>query len=59
VVMSLTEDVIAVGSVLLSVFAPFILFAVIAVFLIISFLMVRKIISAMKAMMSRLRRVFT
>jgi hypothetical protein len=48
-----------VGSVLLSVFAPFILFAVIAVFLIISFLMVRKIISAMKAMMSRLRRVFT
>lgn len=59
VVMSLTEDVIAVGSVLLSVFAPFILFAVIAIFLIISFLMVRKIISAMKAMMSRLRRVFT
>ena len=59
VVMSLTEDVIAVGSVLLSVFAPFILFAVIAVFLIISFLMVRKIMSAMKAMMSRLRRVFT
>jgi hypothetical protein len=59
VVMSLTEDVIAVGSVLLSVFAPFILFAVIAVFLIISFLMARKIISAMKAMMSRLRRAFT
>ena len=59
VVMSLTEDVIAVGSVLLSVFAPFILFAVIAIFLIISFLMARKIISAMKAMMSRLRRVFT
>jgi hypothetical protein len=58
-VMSLTEDVIAVGSVLLSVFAPFILFAVIAVFLIISFLMARKIISAMKAMMSRLRRAFT
>ena len=59
VVVSLTEDVIAVGSVLLSVFAPFILFAVIAVFLIISFVMMRKIVNAMKAMMLRLRRVFT
>jgi hypothetical protein len=59
VVVSLTEDVIAVGSVLLSVFAPFILFAVIAIFLTISFLMLRKIVSTMKAMMLRLRSVFT
>ena len=59
VVVSLTEDVIAVGSVFLSIFAPFILFAVIAVFLIISFLMLRRIVNAMKAMMLRLRRVFT
>ena len=58
VVVSLTEDVIAVGSVLLSVFAPFILFAVIAIFLTISFLMLRKIMNAMKAMMLRLRQVF-
>lgn len=59
IVVSLTEDVIAVGSVLLSVFAPFVLFAVIAVFLIVSFLMLRKIASALKAMMSRLRQVFS
>jgi hypothetical protein len=59
IVASVTEDVIAVGSILLSVFAPFILFAVIAVFLVISFLMARKIVSAMKGMMLRLRRAFT
>ena len=59
VVVSLTEDVIAVGSVLLSIFAPFVLFAVIAVFLAVSFLMLRKIVSALKAMMLRLRQVFS
>ena len=58
IVASLTEDVIAVGSILLSVFAPFILFAVIAGFVVISFLMARKIVSAMKGMMFRLRRAF-
>ena len=58
IVASLTEDVIAVGSILLSVFAPFVLFAVIAVFVVISFLMARKIFSAMKAMMLQLRRAF-
>lgn len=58
IVASLTEDVIAVGSILLSFFAPFILFAVIAVFVIISFLMARKIVIAMKGMMLRLRRAF-
>lgn len=56
---SLTEDVIAVGSILLSVFAPFILFAVITVFVILSFLMARKILKAMKAMMLRLRQAFS
>jgi hypothetical protein len=59
IVASLTEDVIAVGSILLSVFAPFILFVVIATFVVISFLMARKIVSAMKGMMLRLRRAFT
>jgi len=59
IVASLTEDLIAVGSILLSFFAPFILFAVIAGFVIISFLMARKIVSAMKGMMLRLRRAFT
>ncbi len=59
IVASLTEDVIAVGSILLSIFAPFILFAVLTVFLIISFLMARKIVSAMKAMMLRLRQAFS
>ena len=59
VVVSLTEDVIAVGSVLLSVFAPFVLFAVMAVFLTVSFLMLRKVVSALKAMMLRVRQVFS
>jgi uncharacterized protein DUF4126 len=59
IVASLTEDVIAVGSILLSVFAPFILFAVITVFVILSFLMARKILKAMKAMMLRLRQAFS
>ncbi|MGI8732357.1 MAG: DUF4126 domain-containing protein [Pyrinomonadaceae bacterium] len=59
IVVSLTEDVIAVGSVLLSIFAPLALIGLIVVFLIISFLMLRRIISAMKAMMLRIRRVFT
>ena len=58
IVASLTEDVIAVGSILLSVFAPFILFAVIASFVFLSFLMARKILIAMKAMMLRLRQAF-
>ena len=59
IVVSLTEDAIAVGSVLLSIFAPFVLFAVIAVFLTVSFLMLRKIINALKAMMLRLRQAFS
>ena len=59
IVASLTEDVIAVGSILLSVFAPFVLFAVITVFVILSFLMARKILKAMKAMMLRLRQAFS
>ncbi len=58
IVASLIEDVIAVGSILLSVFAPFILFAVIAAFVVLSFLMARKIVSAMKGMMLQLRRAF-
>ena len=56
---SLTEDVIAVGSILLSFFAPIILFVVIAGFVVISFLMARRIFSAMKGMMLRLRRAFS
>ena len=58
IVASLTEDAIAVGSILLSFFAPFVLFAVIAGFVVISFLMARRIVSAMKGMMLRLRRAF-
>ena len=59
IVASLTEDAIAVGSILLSFFAPFILFVVIAAFVVISFLMAGKIVSAMKGMMLRLRRAFS
>jgi hypothetical protein len=59
IVVSLIEDVIAVGSILLSIFAPVLLIILIAVFLIISFLMLRRIVSAMKAMMVRLRNVFS
>lgn len=59
IVASLTEDVIAVGSILLSFFAPYILFAVITGFVVVSFLMARKILRAMKAMMLRLRQAFS
>ena len=59
IVVSLAEDVIAVGSVLLSVFAPIVLIVLIGVFLTISFFMLRRIVNAMKAMMLRLRNVFS
>lgn len=59
VVVSLTEDVIAVGSVVLSIFAPYLLILIILLFLVISFLMMRRILAAMKAMMVRLRRALS
>ena len=59
IVVSLTEDVIAVGSVLLSIFAPYLLIVLIVLFLAISFLMMRRILAAMKAMMLRLRRALS
>jgi hypothetical protein len=59
IIVSLTEDVIAVGSVLLSIFAPYLLILLILLFLIISFLMMRRILAAMKAMMGRLRRALS
>lgn len=59
IVVSLAEDVLAVGSILLSVFAPIVLIALIAVFLTISFFMMRRIINAIKAMMLRVRSVFS
>lgn len=59
VVVSLTEDVIAVGSVVLSIFAPYLLILIILLFLVISFLMMRRILAAMKAMMARLRRALS
>jgi len=58
IVVSLAEDVIAVGSILLSIFAPLVLIVLIVVFLTISFFIARRIINAMKAMMLRVRSVF-
>lgn len=59
IVVSLAEDVIAVGSVLLSIFAPMVLIVLIGIFLTISFFMLRRIVNAMRAMMLRLRNVFS
>ena len=59
IVVSLAEDVIAVGSVLLSVFAPVVLIILIGLFLTISFFMLRRIVNAMRAMMLRLRQMFS
>ena len=59
IVVSLAEDVIAVGSILLSIFAPMVLIVLIGVFLTISFFMLRRIVNAMRAMMLRLRNVFS
>ena len=59
IVVSLTEDVIAVGSIVLSIFAPYLLILIILLFLVISFLMMRRILAAMKAMMARLRRALS
>jgi len=47
IVVSLAEDVIAVGSVLLSIFAPVVLIVLIVIFLTISFFMLRRIVNAM------------
>jgi hypothetical protein len=58
IVVSLAEDVIAVGSVLLSIFAPVALIVLIGIFLTISFFMLRRIVNAMRAMMLRLRNMF-
>jgi hypothetical protein len=58
IVVSLAEDVIAVGSVLLSIFAPVVLIVLIGIFLTISFFMLRRIVNAMRAMMLRLRNMF-
>jgi hypothetical protein len=59
IVVSLAEDVIAVGSVLLSIFAPVVLIVLIVIFLTISFFMLRRIVNAMRAMMLRLRQMFS
>lgn len=59
VVVSLAEDVIAVGSILLSIFAPIALILLIVVFLAISILIIPRIIRVMKAAMMRVRNVFS
>ncbi len=58
VVVSLAEDVIAVGSILLSIFAPIALILLIVVFLAISILIIPRIIRVMRATMIRVRNVF-
>jgi hypothetical protein len=58
VVVSLAEDVIAVGSILLSIFAPIALILLIVVFLAISILIIPRIVRVMRATMIRVRNVF-
>ena len=59
IVVSLAEDVVAVGSVLLSIFAPVVLIILIVIFMTISLFMLRRIMNAMRTMMLRLRKVFS
>jgi hypothetical protein len=58
VVVSLVEDVVAVASILLSVFLPLLLIIVIAVFLVISIYLAPKIIALLRGAAGRARRVF-
>ncbi len=58
IVVSLAEDVVAVGSILLSIFAPIVLLIFLAVFLTISIFLVPRIIRVMKEAMTRVRNVF-
>ena len=58
IVVSLAEDVVAVGSILLSIFAPIALIILIVVFLTVSIFLVPRIIRVMKDAMTRVRKVF-
>ncbi len=57
-VVSLTEDVVAIGSILLSIFAPIILILLVLTFLGVSIVIVSRIIKALKGMMLKVRNVF-
>ncbi|MEP6921802.1 MAG: DUF4126 domain-containing protein [bacterium] len=57
-VVSLTEDVVAIGSILLSIFAPIILILLVLTFLGVSIVIVPRIIKALKGMMLNVRNVF-
>jgi hypothetical protein len=58
IVVSLTEDVVAIGSVLLSVFLPVVLIVLVVVFLLISFFIVPRIYRAVRDSLRRVRNVF-
>ncbi len=57
-VVSLGEDVLAIGSILLSIFAPIVLILLVLAFLAVSIIIVPRIIRVLKSMMLRVRSVF-
>ena len=58
IVVSLVEDILAVVSVLLTIFLPIVLILLVTVFLVISIYLAPKIISLFRGVVTRTRRVF-
>lgn len=58
IVVSLAEDVLAVGSILLSIFVPVALIILIVTFLIVSIFLIPRIIRVMRDAITRVREVF-
>jgi hypothetical protein len=55
IAMSLTEDVVAVGGTLLSVFVPILMIVLVAAFLVIAIIMLPRIIRLLRRMLARIR----
>lgn len=58
IVLSLAEDVIAIGSILLSIFLPVVFIVLLVVFLGVSIYMVPRTVRALRATVARVREVF-
>jgi hypothetical protein len=59
IVVSLAEDVVAVGSILMAIFFPAILVVTLIIFLLISIFLVPRMIRILRASYGRMRRVFS
>jgi hypothetical protein len=55
IAMSLTEDVVAIGGTLLSIFVPILMLVIVAAFLVIAIIMLPKMIRLLRRMLARIR----